>query len=1037
MKKTILVLLISVCSLFGYGQSIQVKGVVSSADDGQPIPGVGVVLKGTTTGITTSIDGAYSLTVPANGTLVFSFVGMKSQEVQVNHRTVINVKLTSSSENIDEVIVVGYGTQKKSVVTGAISTVKASDLENMPTPRVEDALKGRTSGVTVASSSGQPGSDATVSIRGITSINYVSPLYVVDGVPVVVGGIDYLNQSDIESIEVLKDAASAAIYGTQAAGGVILVTTKKGKVGTMKVNYNGYDGTQAPENTLRLVNATQYATLRNESSFAAGRGIIFNNPQSLGAGTNWQKVIFNNNAMVQNHNLSFSGGTDKSTYFASFGYFEQDGIASTAISGYKRFTARLNSAHKMKPWLNFGNNISYSHIKSKGISANDYFGAPLASAVNLDPVTPLVITDANVLATEPYHSHSASLVRDANGNPYGISSYVGQEMSNPAAFAQTQMGNYGWSDNIVGNVYLELTPIKGLRIKTSIGAKLAFWGYASYTPVYFLSNTISNLTQNSYSRTQNRAVDWTWTNTADYNRSFGKHNLNLLIGTEARDESDVNMIGATYLGIPATSFGTASMNFSIPVANRQAWGSENQPYKLSSLFSRLTYDYDGKYMFTGIIRRDGSSHFGSNNVYGYFPSASFGWIASREDFWTKNDAVNLLKIRAGYGVNGNDNLSPFLYTSTIGALGGYAFGNTINSTPLTGYGPGAPANPNLKWEQTSQINFGVDAILFKDFTVTAEVFKKTTTGMLMSVTLPGYVGASASPWGNVASMYNKGIELDLGYNKKFGEISVGIKANGSFIQNKVTNIGSNAYLTNATMQSSAYEVSRKTVGQPVNEFYGFKNAGIFQTQADVNNYVSKSGTMIQPNAKPGDFKWVDTNGDGVITEKDRQYLGNPTPDFTYGITANVAYKGFDLVIFGQGVSGNKIFQQLRRLDIIGANYMNKAMGRWTGKGTSNTFARLSDDDPNNNFSYPSNFYLENGAYFRIKTLQLGYTLPKTLMSKAQIEKCRIYVSGNNLLTLTKYTGFDPEIGGSQGIYSIDRGVYPQARSFMVGIDLTF
>ena len=1037
MKKTILVLLISVCSLFGYGQSIQVKGVVSSADDGQPIPGVGVVLKGTTTGITTSIDGAYTLTVPGNGTLVFSFVGMKSQEVPVNHRTTINVKLTSSAENIDEVIVVGYGTQKKSVVTGAISTVKASDLENMPTPRVEDALKGRTSGVTVASSSGQPGSDATVSIRGITSINYVSPLYVVDGVPVVVGGIDYLNQSDIESIEVLKDAASAAIYGTQAAGGVILVTTKKGKAGSMKVNYNGYDGTQAPENTLRLLNATQYATLRNESSLAAGRGIIFNNPQSLGAGTDWQKVIFNNSAMVQNHNLSFSGGTDKSTFFASFGYFEQDGIVSTAISGYKRFTARLNSAHKVKPWLNFGNNVSYSHIKSKGINANGYFGGPLTSAVNLDPVTPFVVTDPNVLLTEPYASHSASLVRDANGNPYGISSYVGQEMSNPAAFAQTQMGNYGWSDNIVGNVYLELTPIKGLKIKTSIGAKLAFWGYASYTPIYFLSNTISNLTQNSYSRTQNRAVDWTWTNTADYTRSFGKHNLSLLLGTEARDESNVNMIGATYLGIPATSFGTASMNFSIPVANRQAWGSENQPYKLSSLFSRLTYDYEGKYLFTGILRRDGSSHFGSNNVYGYFPSASFGWVASREDFWTKNDAVNLLKVRLGYGVNGNDNLSPFLYTSTIGALGGYAFGNTINSTPLTGYGPGAPANPNLKWEQTSQLNLGVDAILFKDFTITAEVFKKKTTGMLMAVTLPGYVGASASPWGNVATMENKGVELDLGYTKKFGEISVGLKGNASFIENKVTNIGTNAYLTNSTMQSSTYEVSRKVVGQPVNEFYGFKIAGVFQTQAEINNYVSKTGTMIQPSAQPGDFKWVDTNGDGVITEKDRQYLGNPTPNLTYGITANVAYKGFDLVVFGQGVSGNKIFNQLRRLDIIGANYMNKALGRWTGPGTSNSFARLSDNDPNNNFANPSNFYLENGSYFRIKTLQIGYTLPKALMSHAQIEKCRIYISGNNLLTLTKYTGFDPEIGGSQDIYSIDRGVYPQARSYMVGIDLTF
>jgi TonB-linked SusC/RagA family outer membrane protein len=439
-------------------------------------------------------------------------------------------------------------------------------------------------------------------------------------------------------------------------------------------------------------------------------------------------------------------------------------------------------------------------------------------------------------------------------------------------------------------------------------------------------------------------------------------------------------------------------------------------------------------MLTGIVRRDGSSHFGSNNVYGYFPSVSLGWVVSQEGFWKTNNYVNYLKVRAGYGVNGNDNLSPFLYTSTIGSIGYYTMGNDVN---YTGYGPTAPANPDLKWEQTSQYNIGIDAKLFKNVSATFEVFKKSTSGMLMQVVIPEYVGASSEPWGNIASMWDKGIEIELGFNNRFGDLLFNVKGNASFTKNQVTNIGSNSYLANATMQSSAYEVSRKSVGQPVNEFYGFKYLGVFQTQSEINSYVDKNGTVIQPNATPGDYKWLDVNGDGIINSSDRTWLGNPTPSFTYGFTLNLAYQGFDLVAFGQGVSGNKIFNELRRLDIGASNYMNSALGRWTGPGTSNTYARIVDGDPQGNFSVPSQFYLQNGAYFRLKTLQLGYNLPKRIIENINFSKVRIYISGNNLFTLTKYEGYDPEIGGGQSIYGIDRGVYPQARSFMAGIDVTF
>jgi TonB-linked SusC/RagA family outer membrane protein len=771
-----------------------------------------------------------------------------------------------------------------------------------------------------------------------------------------------------------------------------------------------------------------------ESLIAAGNAVpaTFQNPQSLGVGTDWQSVIFNNNAMIQNHEFNVSGGNDKSTYYASVAYFDQEGIVATDISRYQRTTVRLNSAHKINKWLNFGNNVSYSHIKSKqGFSTNDYFGGVLASAVNLDPITTVTQSDLNPTSS-PYATHLSEIVRDANGYPYSVSPWVGQEMTNPAAYIKTRLGNYGWSDNIVGNLYLEIQPIKGLTLRSSIGTKLAYWGAETFTPIYFLSNTNSNLTMNSFNREFNRTFSWTFTNTVAYTRSFNNHNFTFMLGTEARNLSDTYGNGVSLHGLPVSTFDQASMNYGVPVTQTSGWGYENQPYSLASIFGRINYDYQGKYMLTAILRRDGSSRFGSNNVYGYFPSLSLGWVVSQESFWKANDYVNYLKIRAGYGVNGNDNLSPFQYTSTIGSIGGY----TIGGTNYTGYGPTSPANPDLKWEQTSQLNFGFDAKLLKNITAAIEIYKKTTTGMLMQVDIPEYVGASSKPWGNIASMWDKGIEIELGYNNKFGDLNYSIKGNGSFIKNEITNIGSNDHLVNATMQSSAYEVSRKVVGQPVNEFYGFKYLGVFQTQAEINAYVDKDGNKIQPTAKPGDYKWLDVDGDGSITSSDRTWLGNPNPSFTYGFTLNLAYKGFDLVAFGQGVSGNKIFNELRRLDIPGANYMNSALGRWTGPGTSNSYARIVYGDLTN-FGVPSQFYLQNGAFFRFKTMQLGYSLPKSLTDRISIAKARVYVSGNNLFTFTKYEGFDPEIGGGQGIYGIDRGVYPQARSFMAGLDITF
>jgi len=996
--------------------------------NGEPIIGASILDRNTKIGTITDVNGNFTLKVSDQSTLLISYIGYSSLEVKVGSQSKIKIQLKEDAKKLDEVVVVGYGTQKKSVVTGAISSVNSKDLQDQVTPRLEDALKGRTSGVQVATSSGQPGASSTVSIRGITSMNQYAPLYVVDGVPV--GSLDYLDQADIASIEVLKDAASAAIYGTKGAAGVVLVTTKKGEAGVFKVNVNAYYGTQAPANTLSLCNATQYATLRNESLTAAGLAPAFSNPASLGTGSDWQSAIFDNNAKIQNYQVSMSGGSEKSTFYTSLGYFSQGGIVAPSISNFSRITVRFNSNTKMKKWLTFGNNLTYSHIKGSSIGENTYYDDILTSAIHLDPTTPIVVTDPAVLTQTAYANNWNYLVRDPNGNPYGISTV----MTNPLARMAIQQGNYNWADKIVGNFFLEIEPVKNLKIRSSIGGELSFWGNESFTPTYFLNASTLNEGSNSFTRTNNRALIYTWTNTMNYSHSFGLHNFSGLLGTEATRNSDTKGTGLTYRGIPATNFKTASMNYSIPTAQIVGSGYENQPYTLASVFGRLTYDYDGKYMFTGIIRRDGSSHFGSDNVYGYFPSASVGWLISKEGFWKENNIVDMLKVRAGYGVNGNDNLGNFQYTSLIVPSGGYIYGKD-NLT--TGYAPQTIANPNLQWEKTSQVNIGVDAVLLRNLTATIEVYNKTTTGMLMQPIIPAYVGVTSRPWANVASMHNNGIELDLGYHFNVSGLRVDLKGNASYVENKVTNIGATEFIGVANMTASSYEVSRIVVGQPVDVFYGFQTDGIFQTQADINSYKNKSGALIQPKAVPGDFKWKDINSDGVIDSKDRTYLGNPNPNFTYGFTINLAYKDFDLSVFGQGVSGNKIFQELRRLDIPTGNYQTSALARWTGPGTSNTYPRLTDNDTNGNFTNPSNFYLQDGAYFRIKNLQIGYNIPTKTLKAIQLDKARIYVAGTNLFTLTKYTGYDPEIGGSAGTFGVDRGVYPQARSFMLGLDVTF
>lgn len=1023
--------LVMLCS-DALAQSRTVSGVVKDSETGEAIPGVNVLVKNTSTGTITDGDGNYSLDVRSNeDVIVFSFVGFEKQEILVGTQSVINVSMITDLSTLEEVVVVGYGEQKKSVVTGAISSVKSDELSSMPITRVEQALQGRVSGVTIASNSGQPGSAATVRVRGITSLNNNDPLWIVDGVVVDNGGIGFLNQSDIESIEVLKDAASSAIYGTRAASGVVLITTKRGKSGDLKVEYNGFYGVSSPARKLDMLNATQYATLRNEMAAAAGLPLPFANPATLGEGTDWQDAIFNNNAKRQNHELSFSGGNDKSTFYSSFGYLDQQGIVATDISNYERLSARFNSTHKIKKWLTVGQTLGYSFTKSIGIgNTNSEFGGPLSSAINLDPITPLIEMNPALYNQAPYANNPA--VKDENGNYYGLSSIVGQELTNPLAYMKTRLGNNSKANDFVGNIYAEIEPVTGLKFRSNFGAKLAFWGSESFTPIYYL-NPSNGTSQTSFNRASNQVFNYNMENTLSYTKAFNEHNVTVLLGQGAYLDRSARGMNVTYYDLPVDNFDDASMNYNVPQDDIVADGYEDPAHTITSLFARVNYNYSEKYLLTAIARRDGSSRFGSNNRYGFFPSFSLGWVASEEDFWAQNKFVDFLKIRGGYGVVGNDNIGDFAFLSTIGGGRNYTMGNT--SEYVSGYSPNAPSNPNLRWEETSQLNIGFEATVLNDFTVTFDWFKKETSGILRNPRIPGYVGAISNPAANIADMENTGFEVEIGYNRTIGEVDFTFNGNVSHFKNKVTYLGENTYYDGEGFQASSYPITRVEVGHSYNEFYGFQMLGIFQTQEDVLGHTSSENLLIQPDAKPGDIKWADLDDDGDIDADDRTYLGNPFPKLTFGFTVGAAWKGLDFTLFAQGMTGNTIFQGLRRLDVAYANWQTEALGRWTGPGTSSEFPRLVENDVNNNFTNPSKLYLEDGDYFRIKTLQIGYTLPRNLSSKIGLEKARIYIMGENLLTFTKYTGYDPEIGGN--VLGIDRGIYPQAKSYMVGLNLGF
>ena len=1051
MKKLLSVLfLLSFTLAAVYAQNIQIKGTVVSGTDNEPLPGVNVVVKGnTSTGTITDFNGTFTLSAPADAILSISYIGFKSQEIAVKGHKDIKIVLQEDSETLDEVVVVGYGVQKKSVVTASIAKVSADDLASTAPVRMDNALKGLASGVTVTSSSGQPGAAAQIRVRGVGTIRTengaADPLYIVDGMPLE-GGLDYLNPNDIASIEVLKDAASGAVYGARAANGVILVTTKTGKIGKTKVTYDFSYGWQSAWKKRDVLNASEYALMINEGAINAGIAPKFSDPYSYGQGTNWQDEVFNNNAPMMNHQVSVSGASEKVNYLFSLGFYTQDGIVGGNFdrSNYERLTLRSNTQYtlfdesKERNWLNslkVTSNLSYARIKSTNFDDNSTWGTPLGSALALSPILNVYDeTEEAIKAQFDKYGTTAEytpVYDPRNGKLFSIPGEFG-EMSNPIAKLSLP-GDKHWSHKFVANFSAELQLWDNLKFKTSYGADLSFWGYDGYRPLYYLRSGESSTQSSAYSRKEDGTV-WQLENVLMYDKSIDKHSFSVLLGQSAKKSSGSYLYGSRN---NITNYSRPYIDASTGLAanaDRDAAGAPSVDATLASIFARASYNYDERYMLQVTVRRDGSSRFGPNNHYAVFPSFSLGWNLTNEKFMNKRpNWLTTTKIRLSWGKNGNENIGNFKYTVLTSPGNNAIFGsseNVINGVKASGL-----ANPDLKWEESEQLDFGLDFGFFNNaLTFTADYYKKKTNGMLMEMNIPFYVG-EAKPIGNVGKMENSGIELEAAYKFRVSDWNFRVSANTSYLKNKLIEYGNESGWENLDSFQGTGDISRAENGKPFPFFYGYKTAGIFQNTDEVKAYKNDKGELLQPTAVPGDVRFVDVDGNGIIDANDRTDIGKGMPDWTFGFNLGVSWKNFDLNMMWQGTAGNDIYDATRRTDIATSNLPSWMLNRWTGEGTSNRIPRFVQGDNVNWQS--SDLYVYDGSYLRLKNIQLGYTLPAALTQKVFISSLRFYVAAENLFTFTKYHGFDPEISSGGTSLGIDYGVYPQARVWTIGASLSF
>lgn len=974
-----------------------IKGKVTDSK-GEPLPGVTVVLQGTTAGTTTDLDGNFILSnVPEDGVITFSFMGMKTVEESVAGKSEFNVTMAEDIVGLEEVVAIGYGSQKKKDLTGSVASVGTADLKSLPLASVGDAMQGKAAGVQVISS-GIPGSDPTFRIRGIGTINDNDPLLVIDGVPTQ-SGLNQLSMDDVESIHVLKDASATAIYGSRGANGVIIITTKSGNAGKSAISFSAYYGIQQNTNMVEMLNASQFAALHNEMMANAGQAQnpAYSNPASLGEGTDWLGAMFDV-APMQNYSMSYSGGNEASNYYVSANYFDQEGIVN--YTGFKRYTLKFNSNSKVFDRVKFGNNIALNH--------DDKYSGDYS-----------IIDAMKSLPTQAIYNADGTYA-----GPEGISMWYG-DVNNPVGRSEI-IKNTTLGYNLIGSIFGEVEILKGLVFKSLGGIKANFWQDRTWSPQYDWQPTPQE--QSYLGEGWYRSITWNWDNTLTYTTTINdKHKLNVLVGTSAQENKYKYMSGSIQ---EFASDLTQQLNNGL--SQKNIGGNETE-WSLLSYMGRVNYAFADKYLVTATVRFDGSSRFGTNNKWGTFPSGSFAWRISEEDFFKPVEFVNDLKIRFGYGVTGNQEIDNYSFASALTTIK-YNFNNNLVNAVV----PLIMPNPNVQWESQKQANIGFDATLFDQrLNVTFDVYKKNTENMLVPASVPITTGYSdvTVPYINAGEVENKGFELSVTSHNLKRELTWDTDFNISVNRNKVVSLNDTIPMARGSVGFNQ-QISRLEAGQPMDVFYGFVTDGIFQTEAQVAEHALQvPGDDPYSRTSAGDIRFLDLNSDGVIDDDDRTYIGNPNPDFIFAINNTFAYKGFDLTIFLQGVYGNDIYNANRIWTegmAVAQNQEISTLNRWTGEGTSNSVPRAVYNDPNKNIR-PSDRFVEDGSYLRVKNVIFGYSFPQKVTQKLKMSSARIYVSGTNLLTFTNYSGFDPEVG----VNGIDLNTYPVTRTFSLGVNMSF
>lgn len=974
-----------------FAQQITVQGVVKD-QTGETVIGASVMEKGTTNGTITGIDGDFSLNMSPNGTLVVSFVGYKTQEVQVKGQKQLQVVLSEDAEMLDEVVVIGYGTMKKSDLTGAVSSIGNKDIKDSPVSNLGQAIQGKISGVQIVDA-GKPGDNVSIKIRGLGSINNCDPLVVIDGVPTDLG-LSSLNMADVERLDVLKDASATAIYGSRGANGVVMITTKRGTEGKGKLavsaNYSFQNATNVPS----LLNAAQYAELSNDMMVNSGRNPNpeWANPSELGAGTDWMDELLRTGVM-QNYTVSYSGGNEKSHYYVSGGFLDQSGIVKSV--NYRRFTFQSNSDAQVLKWLKFSNNITFSADTKKSGSYN------IGDALKALPIYPVKNEDGSWSGP------------DGNSEWYGST----RNPIGPTELNKSQTDGY----NFLANLTAELTFTKWLKFKSTFGYDAKFWFIDNFTPKYNWKPTPTEET--SRYKSDNKSFTYLWDNYFLFDHTFAeKHRVGLMAGMSAQWNTN------DYLNAQKNVFMFDNVHEMDNGEEMYAIGGNETEWALLSYMARVNYSYEDRYLLTATIRRDGSSRFGKKHRWGTFPSVSVAWRASQEKWFPKNDYINDLKVRAGYGVTGSQaSVGNYSYLASYNTSV-YPFG--ISSGNQTALVSSTLANPYIHWEEVAQTNIGFDASLFNSRVMFSfDAYMKETRDMLVKASIPITSGFedTTTTYTNAGKVRNQGIEMSLHTINLTGELGWETNLTATYNKNKIKDLNSDVpYYINQINNSYVTMLAKD---YPINVFYGYVTDGIFQNQSEVNTHA------VQPGAEPGDIRFRDLNNDGVINDSDRTVIGNPNPSWLFSMNNSLSYKGFELSVFLQGIAGNKIYNA-NNIDNTGMaaayNQTTDVLKRWQGEGTSNSMPRAVFGDPNQN-TRVSDRFVENGSYLRLKNITLSYTFPKQWLQKAQIENARLSLSCENVATITGYSGFDPEVG----INGIDQNRYPISRTFSLGLNFNF